>query len=550
MRNTYLTHPSEESITEKCNGKSGLKPKHVISILAVMTALTALSAADAVELDTGTAAKMRWDNTVKYSTAWRMEEPSPTFLANRNGDDGDRNFRRGLISNRIDLLSELDLTYNNVGARISGAGWFDELYHRPNHNDSPGTVNSFSVPSNEFPAATRELHGEKAEILDAFVFGNGHIGSVPASLRIGKHTLLWGESLLLATNGISYAQAPLDVIKATSVPNTQSKELFMPIGQVSGQLMPTDNLSLAAYYQYEWRKTRLPGAGSYFNTTDILDEGGERLFVSPPAALFRGHDIPASDSGQWGVSTRYRAEAIDTDFGLYYIRFNEKVPQLYLQPGAGVNPAINKVGEYSLVYPENIRVIGASFSTNVGAANVAGELHVRRNTPLASLPQVVTPGVAADNNNNPLYAVGNTVHAQISVIHVLAQTALWPTATLTAEVGAQRLTSITKNPGAVLPTSERTAWGFRAIFTPTYFQVLPNLDITIPIGLGYNPKGKSPIAGFNGGADRGGDVSIGIGAEYEKTWNAGLRYTHYFGSEDFQVLRDRDFVAFSIQRTF
>jgi hypothetical protein len=200
------------------------------------------------------------------------------------------------------------------------------------------------------------------------------------------------------------------------------------------------------------------------------------------------------------------------------------------------------------VYPEDIQVIGASFSTNVGAANVAGELHVRRNMPLASTPQMAVPD--ADNDNNPLYAVGNTIHAQISVIHILPKTALWPTASIAAEIGGQHLSSITKNPDAFLPTGGNTAWGFRALFTPTYFQVIPNLDISIPIGLGYNPKGRAPIPGFNGGADKGGDLTIGVTGEYEKKWITNLRYTHYFGSEDFQTLRDRDFVTFSIQRTF
>lgn len=523
---------------------------HLIAIVALLMALAVFMSfeeAEAAETDSGTGVNMQWNNTVKYSAAWRVGHPSSVFLANPNTDDGTRNFRRGgIISNRIDLLSELDLSYKDVGARISGAAWYDALYHRSNNNDSPGTANPFSVPFNEFTSGARELHGGKAEILDAFIFGRGQLGNMPASFRVGRHTLLWGESLLLASNGISYGQAPLDVIKAISVPGTQSKELFMPVGQVSGQLTFTSRLSFDAYYQYQWRKSRLSAVGSYFSTADLLDEGGERLFISPPTSFFRGSDLQAGDSGQWGIAARYRSEYLDTDFGLYYLRFNEKLPQIYLRPGLGADPVLGKIGEYSLVYPEDIRLIGVSFGTNAGAANVAGELHVRRNTPLASTPQIAGPGVGSD----PLYAVGNTVHAQISLTHVLPKTALWPTASIAAEIGGQHLSSITKNPGAFLPTGGRTAWGVRALFTPTYFQVIPNLDISIPIGLGYNPKGRAPIPGFNGGANKGGDVTIGITGEYEKQWTTNLRYTHYFGSTDFQPLRDRDFVTFSIQRTF
>jgi hypothetical protein len=250
--------------------------------------------AGAFQLVEGDDLHVRWDTSVKYSAAARVQGRSSALVANSNTDDGDRNFGRGLISSRLDLLSELDVTYRNVGARVSGAAWYDLIYRLRNDNDSPATANAVSVSHDEFTGATRRLHGLDADLLDAFAFANGHIGSLPASIRAGRHTLLWGESLLLATNGISYAQAPLDFIKALSVPGTQAKELFLPVGQVSGQLRPTTSWNLAAYYQFEWRRTRLPAVGSYFSSADILDDGGERLFVGPPGqALFRGRDLTA-----------------------------------------------------------------------------------------------------------------------------------------------------------------------------------------------------------------------------------------------------------------
>lgn len=51
----------------------------------------------------------------------------------------------------------------------------------------------------------------------------------------------------------------------------------MPVGQLSADMRPTTNLSFAGYYQYEWRKLRLPAAGSYFSTTDTLEAGGESI---------------------------------------------------------------------------------------------------------------------------------------------------------------------------------------------------------------------------------------------------------------------------------
>lgn len=522
--------------------KNGIAAITRIAFVSTLTGIALAPAAQAVQFNTGREdLTVRWDNTVRYSAGWRVKEQSPSLLTSLNGDDGDRNFNTGLISNRFDLLSELDVGYKNMGLRVSGAAWYDAVYNRSNNNNSPATVNTFSGPYNEFTEATRNLHGRKAEILDAFVFGRGHINEVPASFRAGRHTLLWGESLLLATNGISYAQAPLDLIKALSVPGSQAKELFMPVGQISADIRPTTNLSVAGYYQYEWRKSRLPAAGSYFSTTDALDAGGESILLArrPGAALRRGTDLEASDHGQWGLSVRYRVEALDTDFGVYYIRFNEKQPQLYSRPAAR---------DYFLVYPEDISLFGVSFSTLVGSANVAGEMHIRRNTPLASRPLSVRAGVPADNNDQPLYAVGNTVHAQVSVVYPLPPTSLWDASTVSAEVGAVRRTSITKNAGNIDPSRDVSAWGFSVNFTPSYFQVLPNLDLNVPISLSYNPRGRSPASAFNG--HKTGSLSIGLSGEYQKVWNMNLRYTTYIGPESRQPLSDRDFVSLSIQRTF
>ena len=86
-------------------------------------------------------------------------------------DDGDRSFNKGVISNRLDLFSEFEVTYkNNFGARVSAAAWYDTIYNRSNDNNSPSTFNQLSVPYNQFTTTARDLDGRKAEILDGFVF--------------------------------------------------------------------------------------------------------------------------------------------------------------------------------------------------------------------------------------------------------------------------------------------------------------------------------------------------------------------------------------------
>ncbi len=106
--------------------------KHARSAKPVLTALAtailgALGSAHAGEIDTGNPdLAVRWDNTVKYNYGYRVNQQEQALLKSANFDDGDRNFDRGTVSSRVDLLSEFDLVYQKtMGVRVSGAGWFD-----------------------------------------------------------------------------------------------------------------------------------------------------------------------------------------------------------------------------------------------------------------------------------------------------------------------------------------------------------------------------------------------------------------------------------------
>ncbi|MBI5444344.1 MAG: DUF1302 domain-containing protein [Deltaproteobacteria bacterium] len=556
------------------------RPKAVSRLLLLgslaATSLLLADPAGAFRLNTGNPdLKLSWDNTVKYSVAARVEGRADKLVADPNQDDGDRTFDRGLISNRFDLLSEFDAIYKkDFGIRLSGAAWYDLVYNRSTDNDSPGTYNPFSVSSDEFTRDTERLHGRKAELLDAFAFGKLEAGPTTTSVRVGQFAQIWGESLFFGNNGIAGGMAPIDVVKLLSVPNTQFKELIRPVPQVGAQLQLGPNVSVGAFYQFLWEKTRLPAAGSYFSTTDVLDEGGERILAGPnpidpalpPLHFTRADDEEARDSGQGGIQVRFRPVST-VDVGLYAIRFHEKTPQVYVRPGQGVQPGpplTGKVGEYLLVYPEDVQAYGASASTTFGAWNLATEVSMRRNTPLVSPPVVVPAGIPADNRDDPRYAVGNSVHAQISWLASFGPNFLSRESMFLGEVAWNRRTSVTDNSQALDPNADRDAWGFRMIFEPSYRQVLSGLDLSVPLGFAYFPKGKSSVVN-SFGPHKGGDLTVGLNASYLDAWRFGLSYTHFYGprgvalvtlpdnSQHFsykQSLADRDFVSFTVRRTF
>ncbi|SFE85800.1 DUF1302 domain-containing protein [Paracidovorax wautersii] len=518
--------------------------------LAAALAL-AFPAAHGFEFDTGNPdVKVRWDNTLKYSNAFRLKSPSSLLLSDPNGDDGDRNFKKGLISNRLDLLSELDVTAGNFGFRMSGAAWYDDVYNRSNDNNAPGTVNHLSRPYNEFTDATRKLQGRKGELLDAFVFGRFDLGEQRATFRLGRHALLWGESLFFGANGIAGGMAPVDIAKAVSVPNTQFKELIRPTGQVSGQVQINPDVSVGAYYQYRWERSRIPGVGSYFETSESAAPGTERYFFGPAYAT-KGNDIEGRNSGQYGLQLRFRGG--ETDYGLYAIRYHDKTPQLYFRGLVAGVPS-----QYFSAYPEDIKAFGASFSRTFGSVNVAGEVSVRHNMPLASDAQVDVAGTG-NNRGNALYAVGRTAHAQLSWIANLDPNFISRESSLLGEIAWNRTTSVTRNRAALNPNGDRDAVNIRVAYEPQFRQVFSGVDLSVPVSVGYG-FGNSSALGSAFLGDKVGNLSIGIAGNYLQVWRFSLGYTHFFGPEGTfvenrhvsykQALKDRNFISLSVNRTF
>jgi len=167
--------------------------------------------------------KIRWDNTVKYSTIYRLHNPDAAQLAAYKGSpagDGDRNFKKGIASNRVDLLSEFDVEKGDSGARISATAWYDSVYGGNNDNTT-GLSHNLTTGSNQFNSDTRKAVGQDAKLMDAFVYTKGEISDMPASVRVGRHTVIYGETLMSGANGIAAAQGAVDIVKAATVPGAQ-----------------------------------------------------------------------------------------------------------------------------------------------------------------------------------------------------------------------------------------------------------------------------------------------------------------------------------------
>ena len=91
-------------------------------------------------------------------------------------------------------------------------------------------------------------------------------------------------------------------------------------------------------------------------------------------------------------------------------------------------------------------------------------------------------------------------------------------------------------------------------------RIVPGLDLSVPLGLSYFPRGKSSaVSGF--GVNHGGDMNIGVSGAYLEVWRFSLNFTHFYGPEGtflngsgqfsyLQSLKDRDYVSLAVSRAF
>jgi hypothetical protein len=541
----------------------------------ISASLLAAASSHGAEIDIGNPEwKVRWDNTIKYSNLYRLQNPNSEYLGANTASptggpvggsggtgagDGNRNFDRGFASHRFDILSEFDAVYKNkMGARLSVDGWYDPVYFNRNDNDT-GFTHNVTVPANEFSDGVQETMGRNLRLLDMYAFFKGDIGSMPFRVNIGQHTTIYGESLIGGNNAIAAANGPVDIIKAATVPGAKVKEFLLPVPQLSFSLQPTEKLKVGAYYQTSWRESQFFAPGSFLSPNDVFGKNAQALFSTPGGGLFnRAADIDARDSGQWGTEIKYRPESVDVELGAYAVNWHDKVASaLYFDPAV--------TNSYRRVFAEDIRAYGVSASGVIAKHSVSIESSYRDNMPIVGgngFVNVVVPNNAGlfDNHNNPAYAVGNTFHTTLVAINTIQPNFLMDGGSYVVQWDYHKLVDVDKNPNARDRGMDSHANQVTFIFQPEYYNVIDGVDIQLPIVLGYT-TGKSPI--YAGWVDGGGTLDVGVKGTYRTVWEFGLNYRNYYGPEgqsigsfplgngsQNQTMTDRDFLSFTFSRTF
>jgi hypothetical protein len=546
--------------------------KQCLGILALVLPLSAT----ALDFNFDNGVQLQVDSTVTYGAQWRVEDSDDRitgekFLADLqdnpllpfldpdyaqegtlliNSNDGNNNFDKGLISNRLTLLVDFDLSWEDYGFFLRGKAFFDDVYKNDDTNldetgfitYNSGTLYGGDAGRGDFPSQTRDQHGDQVEFLDAFVYGTWELpGDRLMDLRVGRQVINWGESTFY--QGINSVQNRVDAT-AANTPGVEIKEILLPTGAIYLQVDLFANLTLESYYQYEWLENDLNGVGSYFSTTDQVGPGANAFLIPTPNTPFlppelrgnefqlrgvqRGRDDNASDSGQWGLAFHYITES-NWDIGLYQINGHDKKPSFALNyttlPGL---PQLIPL-DYRLRYYEDISATGLSFTTVVGETNVQGELSFLDGTPMV------------DANGDPQRE--DFLKAQLGGSHVFGPTFLADDTVLTFEGFYGEVTSANSDE----LREDDHAWGYSLLAEFSYNNAFQGWDLKVPVYMKHDVDGiLREIQHFNDAQV----VSLGLKGIYLNNLTADLTYAWYFGGGSDNLLRDRDNIALTVKYSF
>lgn len=343
-------------------------------------------------------------------------------------DNGDLRWEKGkAFSEIVKGTVDMQVEYQDYGAFVRGRFFYDNAIMK----DEGGNTLPAYYPTNDNgePLEPAQKIGRGADFLDAFVWGNWNMGEMPLNVRLGQQVVNWGEGVLFP-NGINTIN-PIDV-NALLAPGSEVKEALIPVKMLYGSLGITEQLSVEAFYQFQWKNTVVPDCGTFFSTIDVVGENCEAGYygfsLEPGANLsilsadqfntgFAANTEP-DDGGEYGISARYYIDAIQTEVGAYYINYHSRLPilsgyapsqeaidyrnDLYATLGVEYAFAISerlRSAAISLEYPEDIQLFGVSFNTSFdiglpgGESAFSGEVSYRKDQPYQIEDSVLLSGL-------------------------------------------------------------------------------------------------------------------------------------------------------------
>ena len=239
------------------------------------------------------------------------------------------------------------------------------------------------------------------------------------------------------------------------------------------------------------------------------------------------------------------------------------------------------IGQSKWLYKEDIDLFGISFSKELAGISFGMDITHRRNAPLREdtktalqqfsdypdfppLKEGLTAAfgpeydfAGADGASYDRNPTGNTYHVVVNGLGFLQDNGIWEGGTYLFEATFAYLDEVKTNehmllndPGVSLEEGDSYAH-LALVFNPTWYQVLPGVDLTMRSGVGMGLYGSAPNGG--GGDEEVGNGTIRLSADINQLWTADVRYNFFFGPVDNGIdgkRTDRDNVSFTVKRAF
>lgn len=346
-----------------------------------------------------------WNNSLVAGAAIRASDPDKQLVGAGNAseyagakgavnvaDDGNLNYHEGdVISAPLIYTTDLELRYKSrYGVYGKARTWYDHVGEKrevPHGSITNGYKPNANLNDSDYYDYNK-FSG--AELLDLYVYGNWDIGESRLTARLGQQSINWGESLMhVGINGFN----PLN-FSALGRPGVRQDDALVPVNRIYSNLITRNGISLEAFYALAWEASRLPPCGSLGQAIDdIVDPGCNYATAAAPLSdqqqfNYRpdpqqnplltprsSQDNPGS-GGQYGLSSRYFLESLNTEFGLYYVNYHATNPVLDLTLCEGGWEGCSSQDGFSLPlkFHKNVKAVAISAATGVRNVALSAEL--------------------------------------------------------------------------------------------------------------------------------------------------------------------------------
>jgi hypothetical protein len=631
--------------------------------LAVSLASTLAGPAFGVSFNIGEI-EGNFDSSLSVGASWSTQNPNKNLIGSNNGghglsqtsDDGHLNFKSGETFSKIFKgIHDLELKYGDTGIFLRGKYWYDFKLQ-----DEDLDFKNVSNSGRKEGAKSSGAELLDAFVYHNYSIGD-EPGSVRFGKQVvswGESTFIGGGINSINPVDVSAFRRPGSEIKEGLIPVNMfylSQSLTENLSaegfyQLSWDQTVVDNCgtffsqpdviadgcnsNLAVLRSRSGLNSALTSAGlpaaargAVFNS---LNQQGVN-FGNPDegAVVARGSDRDPRNSGQFGLAMHYNFEPLDTEFGAYYMNYHSRLP-IFSGKGAPASSysATNLVtslarngipvgtaralaptllpvvvaanSSYYVEYPEDIHLLGLSFSTTLPTGTAwSGEVSYRPNAPVQiNTTDILYSGLSPLNSSVSLlqgtpgqdqkgYRRKEISQAQTTFTHFFDQIMGADRLTMVGEVGWTHVGGLdsssklrygrdpsygpgplpngqcqTVNAGTLAGGAQNNlsrycendgfttadSWGYRARAIWDYNNVFAGVNLKPSVAWSHDVSGYSPGPGGNFEEGRKA-VSLGVEAEYQNTYTANLSYTNFFDGK-YTTVDDRDFVALSFGMNF